>query len=60
MIFAYVDRLIRGEADEEFNIARYSAGHVDTAEKLKELKDIFIYHYKQKENDRLSGRCSTS
>ncbi len=55
VIFAYVDRLIRGEADEEFNIARYSAGHVDTAEKLKELKDIFIYHYKQKENDRLSG-----
>ncbi|MDE5723325.1 MAG: hemerythrin domain-containing protein, partial [Paramuribaculum sp.] len=42
VVFAYVDRLIRGEADEEFNIARYSAGHVDTAEKLKELKDIFI------------------
>ena len=55
VIFRYVERLIRGEADEEFNIARYSAGHVDTAEKLKELKDIFIYHYKQKENDRLSG-----
>ena len=40
---------------EECNIAKYSVSHVDTAAKLKELKDIFIYHYKQKENARLSG-----
>ncbi len=55
VIFEYVDRLLGGEVDEEFNIAKYSVSHVDTAAKLKELKDIFIYHYKQKENARLSG-----
>lgn len=55
VIFEYVNRLLRREVDEEFNITKYSVNHVDTAAKLNELKDIFIYHYKQKENARLSG-----
>lgn len=55
VIFEYVNRLLGGEADEKFNINKYSVSHVDTAAKLNELKDIFIYHYKQKENARLSG-----
>ena len=55
VIFGYVNRLLEGVVDDKFNIAMYSVNHVDTAEKLKELKDIFIYHYKQKENARLSG-----
>ncbi len=54
IIFDYVNRLFRGEADAHFTIAQYSTNHADTATKLKELKDIFIYHYTQKENARLS------
>lgn len=55
VIFPYVDSLLRGEIDSEINVTHYSDHHTDTAGKLKELKDIFIYHYKQKENARLSG-----
>ena len=55
VIFKYVERLLEGELDSDYNISRYSDSHVDTAEKLKELKDLFIYHYKQKDNARLSG-----
>ena len=54
IIFEYVNRLLAGRADKDFTISRYSTNHEDTAIKLKELKDIFIYHYKQKENARLS------
>ena len=54
IIFEYANRLLAGRTDKDFNISRYSTNHEDTATKLKELKDIFIYHYKQKENARLS------
>ena len=54
IIFEYVNHLLGGRADKGFSISRYSTNHEDTATKLKELKDIFIYHYKQKENARLS------
>lgn len=54
IIFEYVNRLLRGETDENFNISHYSTSHADTATKLKELKDIFIYHYKQQDSARLS------
>ncbi|MDE6160883.1 MAG: LuxR C-terminal-related transcriptional regulator [Muribaculaceae bacterium] len=55
VVFAYVDSLLSGEADDNFCIARFSVNHVDMAAKLKELKDIFIYHYKQRDNARLSA-----
>ncbi len=54
-IFAYVDRLLAGEITEDFNIARFSTSHGHMATKLQELKDIFIYHYKQHDNSRLSS-----
>ncbi len=54
-IFAYVDRLLAGEMTEDFNIARFSTSHGHMATKLQELKDIFIYHYKQHDNARLSS-----
>ena len=54
-IFAYVDRLLEGCVDEEFSIARFSVNHGHMASKLNELKDIFIYHYKQRDNARLSA-----
>jgi regulator of cell morphogenesis and NO signaling len=54
-IFAYVDKLLGGVSDPNFTIRRYSAGHGHMASKLKELKDIFIYHYHQRDNDTLSS-----
>lgn len=55
VIFRYVGRLIAGHADESFRIGDFSVNHGPMAAKLNELKDIFIYHYKQKENARLSA-----
>lgn len=55
VVFRYVDRLLAGEADTKFAISDFSVNHGHMAAKLNELKDIFIYHYKQKENDRLSA-----
>lgn len=55
VIFRYVDRLLAGEVDENFSICRFSVNHGPMAATLNELKDIFIYHYKQKENARLSA-----
>ncbi|MDE6382849.1 MAG: LuxR C-terminal-related transcriptional regulator [Paramuribaculum sp.] len=55
VIFQYVERLLAHEINEDFSISAYSVNHGHMAEKLNELKDIFIYHYKQKENTRLSA-----
>ena len=54
-IFPYVEKLLSGMVDPGFTIARYSASHEDMVSKLKELKDIFIYHYNQRDNDTLSS-----
>ena len=54
VVFPYVERLTKGEIDGNFNIARYSENHDNAATKLNELKDLFIYHYTQKDNPKLS------
>ena len=55
-VFPYVEELIIcPRTDSKFNISRYSDTHSHAAAKLNELKDIFIYHYSQKENPRLSS-----
>ena len=55
VIFAYVDALMAGRIDESFNIADFSESHGHMATKLQELKDVFIYHYKQKDNAKMSS-----
>lgn len=55
VVFEYVSRLIDGRQGDGFSIQQFTENHGHTASKLQELKDIFIYHYKQKENDRLSA-----
>ena len=55
VIFSYVEGLLEGKADSRFSIDRFSVNHGHMAAKLNELKDLFIYHYKQKENARLSA-----
>ena len=54
VVFPYVEKLSKGEADGNFNINRYSENHDHAAAKLNELKDLFIYHYSQKESPKLS------
>lgn len=54
-IFNYVHRLLDHEIDQNFTIEEFSINHQSMTEKLKEIKDIFIYHYKQRDNDRLSA-----
>ena len=54
VVFPYVEKLSKGEADGNFNINRYSENHDNAAHKLNELKDLFIYHYSQKDNPKLS------
>ena len=55
VIFNYVEGLLNGVIDPGFRIGSYFVSHESMAEKLNELKDLFIYHYKQKENMRLSA-----
>ncbi len=54
VVFKYAQQLLSGEADSDFCIAEYSGSHDHTVAKLNELKDLFIYHFKQKENMKLS------
>lgn len=55
VVFHYVDHLLNGTISDEFSISEFSVSHSHMATKLKEVKDIFIYHYKQKDNARLSS-----
>lgn len=55
IVFAYVGNLMNGHVDGKFNISEFSVNHGHMADKLQELKDVFIYHYKQKDNTRLSN-----
>lgn len=55
VIFRYVENLLDDTIDEDFSFAKFSGNHSHTVTKLNELKDIFIYHYKQNDNSRLSA-----
>ncbi len=49
-IFDYVERLLKGDASDEFRISDYSVGHTSMTDKLNELKDVFLRHYHVKDN----------
>lgn len=53
--FKYVDALLAGEPVTASPMPEFLVNHPALAAKLNELKDIFIYHYKQRDNDRLSA-----
>lgn len=57
-IFSYVDRLLAGETSDEFRIADYSVGHTNEANKLNDLKEVFIRHYHRKDNLLLASALS--
>lgn len=45
VVFSYVESLLRGERHGDFSISLFEANHKPIANKLHELKDIFICHY---------------
>ncbi len=53
VVFDYVKQLLDGQPDSRFLFSQYASDHSDTVTKLNELKDVFIYHYKQSGNARL-------
>lgn len=55
VIFTYVEKLLHGQPTGRFNIAKYSVAHDNGSQKLKELKDIVIRHYRQPNNDQLNS-----
>ncbi len=54
-IFSYAEQLAEGKKSDGITLSGYVAHHEPLSDKLRELKDIFIYHYTQKDNDLLSS-----
>lgn len=57
-IFKYVSELLENNGSQRFRISQYSLSHESMADKLAELKDIFIYHYHVKDNEILTSALS--
>lgn len=53
IVFSYVDGLLCGVTGKGFTIADFSRKHDHIESKLKELKDIIIRYYPQKDNNLL-------
>lgn len=51
VIFAYVENLLNGTISDKFKISDFSSSHHHMAAKLDDLKELFIYKYKQKNNE---------
>lgn len=54
-LFGYISQLIAGNRNTDFSIEEYSATHTDMGDRLNELKDIIIRHYRQKDNYTLNS-----
>lgn len=54
VIFAYVENLLNGTISDRFKISDFSSSHNHMAEKLDDLKELFIYKYKQKNNEMIN------
>lgn len=54
-VFSYVNMLLNGELDEEYNISIFASGHHSIHSKLKDLKNIIIRYLPQKENNLLNA-----
>lgn len=54
-IFSYVENLINGVNDtNRFQISDFSSSHDHMAAKIEDLKELFIYKYKQKNNEMIN------
>lgn len=54
VIFAYVENLLNGTFSDRFKITDFSSSHDHMAAKLDDLKELFIYKYKQKNNEMIN------
>lgn len=54
VIFSYVENLFKGVMSDRFKIADFSSSHDHMAAKLHDLKELFIYKYKQKNNEMIN------
>lgn len=52
-VFNYVAELLQGRLSDSYNIATFSSKHNQIEAKLKELKNIIIKYYPEKENNNL-------
>ncbi len=54
-VFHYVQKLLDGVVDEDYNIRVFASGHHSIHNKLQELKNIIIRYLPQKENNLLNA-----
>ncbi len=54
VIFSYVEKLINGTISKGFHISEFSSRHDHMAGKLDDLKELFIYKFKQKNNEMIN------
>lgn len=54
-VFTYVDSLLKGEKNPDYNIRVFAGKHHHIEIRLKELKDIIIRYYPQQSSDRLNA-----
>ena len=54
VVFSYVEQLSEGLLNRNFNIDTFSGKHAPIGNKLKELKDIIIRYYPEKNNNLLN------
>ena len=52
-VFIYVDGLLKGQLSDSYDIATFASKHNQIDAKLKELKNIIIKYYPEKENNNL-------
>ena len=52
-VFTYVEQLLQGRLSDEYDIATFASKHNQIDTKLKELKNIIIKYYPEKENNNL-------
>ena len=52
-VFTYVEQLLQGKPSDVYNIATFASKHNQIDTKLKELKNIIIKYYPEKENNNL-------
>ena len=52
-VFTYVEKLLEGKLADDYDIATFASKHNQIDTKLKELKNIIIKYYPEKENNNL-------
>jgi regulator of cell morphogenesis and NO signaling len=54
VVFSYVEQLSQGFLNRNFTISNFAGKHTPIGYKLKELKDIIIRYYPEKNNYQLN------